>query len=132
VSVRVVHHRDFGQPLLPGRLVPAALQDKAVRVLRVPVDRHRASRSARAVVAEVVPGKVRWELNGRAQAYQKPSQANLCMHESLPYRVGVRLSRNVTPRGNASFIPCGLGQAPALDVPPKLNQSLRFNANHAQ
>jgi hypothetical protein len=55
--VKVVHHRDFDQPLL-GNLVPAALQDKAVPVLRARADRHRASRSDRAVVVEAVQGKV--------------------------------------------------------------------------
>jgi hypothetical protein len=57
--VKVVHHKDFGPPLLLDNFVPAALQDKAVPVvLRAPVDRHRASRSGRAVVVEDVLGKV--------------------------------------------------------------------------
>jgi hypothetical protein len=56
--VRVVHHRDLGQPLLLDNLVPAALQDKAVPELRARVDRHRASRSGPAVVVEAVLDKV--------------------------------------------------------------------------
>jgi hypothetical protein len=130
--VRVVQLRDFGQPLLPDNLAPAALQDKAVLVLRAPVDRRRVSRNVRAVVAEAVLGKVRWELNDPAQAFPKPSQASRCMRESLPHRADVRLSRNVTRKVNANFIPCGLGLALAPDAPHKLSLLRQFNANHAR
>jgi hypothetical protein len=54
------------------------------------------------------------------------------MRGSLPHRAGVRLSKNVTLKVNANFIPFGLGQAPARDAPRKLNLSRQSNANHAR
>lgn len=127
-----VGRRRVFDPRLRVKPVPAALRDKDVPAHRVPVDRHHVFHNARVAAAEDALGKVPSGPKDPAQAFRKPSQANLCMRANLLHRVDVRSLRSDMRKGSANFIQYDLAQGRVRDVRRRSSRSRRFNANHAQ